>query len=282
VTEPKGWIGLWGAGAECLPACRLPAHTPPPPPPLFSTRTPQHAVPIGINGFGRIGRLVARIAVRLLPLIFTRPPRNSHTFDRSALIPPPPSANHHRHQQLKDPQCKLVSINTGADAEYMAYQFKYDSVHGRWDGSVDVEGDDLIINGQRVKTTHTRKVCMYICMYACMHVRAWHADPWSDRDFSSIDPSVSRWPPTSTSTTHLMLFTHPPTTLTARGDRLGQARRGVHLRVHGRLPHQGDVPGAFRDPGTRACAGLCQHHVPASSITAPLSFRAASSTNTQT
>lgn len=78
-------------------------------------------MPIGINGFGRIGRLVARIAV-------------------------------------KDPQCKLVSINTGADAEYMAYQFKYDSVHGRFDGSVDVEGDDLIINGHRVKTTHTRKV----------------------------------------------------------------------------------------------------------------------------
>ena len=51
-----------------------------------------------------------------------------------------------------------MSINTGADAEYMAYQFKYDSVHGRWDGSVDVEGDDLIINGQRIKTTHTRKV----------------------------------------------------------------------------------------------------------------------------
>ncbi len=78
------------------------------------------AVPIGINGFGRIGRLVARIAV-------------------------------------KDPQCKLVAINTGADAEYMAYQFKYDSVHGRFDGKVDVEGDDIIIDGHRVKTTHTRK-----------------------------------------------------------------------------------------------------------------------------
>jgi len=78
------------------------------------------AVPIGINGFGRIGRLVARIAV-------------------------------------KDPETKLVAINTGADATYMAYQFKYDSIHGKWDGSVDVNGDDLIINGQTVKTTHTRK-----------------------------------------------------------------------------------------------------------------------------
>lgn len=58
---------------------------------------------------------------------------------------------------MKDPQTKLVAINTGADATYMAYQFKYDSVHGRFDGTVDVNGDDLIIDGQVVKTTHTRK-----------------------------------------------------------------------------------------------------------------------------
>jgi glyceraldehyde 3-phosphate dehydrogenase len=71
----------------------------------------------GINGFGRIGRLVARIMV-------------------------------------DDPNAKLLAINTGADAQYMAYQFKYDSVHGRWKGSLEVDGDDLIINGQRIKTTH--------------------------------------------------------------------------------------------------------------------------------
>jgi glyceraldehyde-3-phosphate dehydrogenase type I len=59
--------------------------------------------------------------------------------------------------QIKDPACKLVAINTGADANYMAYQFKYDSVHGRFDGKIDVNGDDLIINGQTIKTTHTRK-----------------------------------------------------------------------------------------------------------------------------
>ena len=75
---------------------------------------------MGINGFGRIGRLVARIMV-------------------------------------KDPRCDLKAINTGAAAEYMAYQFKYDTIHGRWDGSLEVDGDDLIINGQRVKTTHARK-----------------------------------------------------------------------------------------------------------------------------
>lgn len=74
----------------------------------------------GINGFGRIGRLVARI-------------------------------------MIEDPRTTLKAINTGADATYMAYQFKYDTVHGRWKGSIEVEGDDLVINGQRVKTTHQRK-----------------------------------------------------------------------------------------------------------------------------
>jgi len=38
----------------------------------------------------------------------------------------------------------------------MAYQFKYDTIHGRWGGSLEVDGDDMIINGQRVKTTHSR------------------------------------------------------------------------------------------------------------------------------
>merc|ERR1719408_584969 len=74
----------------------------------------------GINGFGRIGRLVARIMVT-------------------------------------DERTDLLHINTGAAAEYMAYQFKYDPIHGRWDGSLEVDGDTMIINGQKVMTTHTRK-----------------------------------------------------------------------------------------------------------------------------
>lgn len=73
----------------------------------------------GINGFGRIGRLVARIAI-------------------------------------EHPDASLLAINTGADATYMAYQFKYDSVHGRWKGTVEVDGKDLIINGKRIKTTSAR------------------------------------------------------------------------------------------------------------------------------
>jgi len=74
----------------------------------------------GINGFGRIGRLVARI-------------------------------------MINDPNSNLIAINTGADATYMAYQFKYDTVHGTWKGSIETEGDSLIINGKKVATTHARK-----------------------------------------------------------------------------------------------------------------------------
>eukprot|EP01084_Bolivina_argentea_P131848 232669_1 len=77
------------------------------------------AVPCGINGFGRIGRLVTRSIVQ-------------------------------------NPEADLKIINTGADPDYMAYQFKYDTVHGKWDGTVEVDGSDLIINNQRIPTSHTR------------------------------------------------------------------------------------------------------------------------------
>jgi len=78
------------------------------------------AVPCGINGFGRIGRLVARI-------------------------------------MIKDPETNLVQINAGsATPDYMAYQFKYDTIHGRFDGSVVIDGDDLVIDGQRIITSRQR------------------------------------------------------------------------------------------------------------------------------
>jgi glyceraldehyde 3-phosphate dehydrogenase len=78
------------------------------------------AVPCGINGFGRIGRLVARI-------------------------------------MIKDPETNLVHVNAGsATTDYMAYQFKYDSIHGRFDGTTVVDGDDLVIDGNRIICTRER------------------------------------------------------------------------------------------------------------------------------
>lgn len=74
------------------------------------------AIRVAINGFGRIGRLVLRAA-----------------FEAGR----------------KD--VEFVAINDLADAKTNAHLLKYDSVHGRFNGSVEVDGNDLIINGQRVK-----------------------------------------------------------------------------------------------------------------------------------
>jgi glyceraldehyde 3-phosphate dehydrogenase len=69
---------------------------------------------IGINGFGRIGRLVFRAA-------------------------------------LKRPEVEVVAINDPfIDADYMTYMLKYDSVHGRFQGSVEARGGKLIVNGQEI------------------------------------------------------------------------------------------------------------------------------------
>jgi len=74
---------------------------------------------MGINGFGRIGRLATRV-------------------------------------MIEDPNCELAAINSGHDIGYMAYQLKYDTVHGRFKGTIDIDGTDLIINGKRVKTWKSR------------------------------------------------------------------------------------------------------------------------------
>ena len=77
------------------------------------------AIKVGINGFGRIGRLVFRRAIELGGFEF-------------------------------------VSINDLTDAPTLAHLLKYDSVHGKFNGSVDVDGSDLIINGDRLKITAER------------------------------------------------------------------------------------------------------------------------------
>ncbi len=72
-------------------------------------------IKIGINGFGRIGRLVLR-------------------------------------QGISRPDVEFVAVNDlAADAEYMAYLFQYDSVHGRFDGEVHAENGNLVINGKIIR-----------------------------------------------------------------------------------------------------------------------------------
>jgi glyceraldehyde 3-phosphate dehydrogenase len=77
-------------------------------------------IKIGINGFGRIGRNVLRAAV----------------------------------QNFSDIQ--VVAINDLLEPDYLAYMLRYDSVHGRFKGEVSVEGNTLIVNGQKIRLTQER------------------------------------------------------------------------------------------------------------------------------
>merc|ERR1711907_356399 len=56
----------------------------------------------------------------------------------------------------KNPETDLVLINSGASAEYMAYQMKYDSIHGVYPGTIEVADDTLVIDGNVVPLSHTR------------------------------------------------------------------------------------------------------------------------------
>lgn len=76
-------------------------------------------VKIGINGFGRIGRLVFRAAA-------------------------------------KRDNVKVVAINDLLDVEHLAYLLEYDSVHGRFDGTVEVKDGNLVVNGDTIRITAER------------------------------------------------------------------------------------------------------------------------------
>ena len=73
-------------------------------------------IKIGINGFGRIGRLIFRMA-------------------------------------LEQDQLEVVAINDLISLDYLAYLMKYDSTHGRFTGTVEVANDDLIVNGKSIRVT---------------------------------------------------------------------------------------------------------------------------------
>jgi glyceraldehyde 3-phosphate dehydrogenase len=75
------------------------------------------AIKVGINGFGRIGRMVFRAAVKDFADI------------------------------------EVVGINDLLEPDYLAYMLKYDSVHGRFKGDVSVEGNTLVVNGRKIRLT---------------------------------------------------------------------------------------------------------------------------------
>jgi glyceraldehyde 3-phosphate dehydrogenase len=75
------------------------------------------AIKVGINGFGRIGRMVFRAAVQHFPDV------------------------------------EVVGINDLLEPDYLAYMLSYDSVHGKFKGSVAVDGNTLIVNGKNIRLT---------------------------------------------------------------------------------------------------------------------------------
>jgi glyceraldehyde 3-phosphate dehydrogenase len=77
-------------------------------------------IKIGINGFGRIGRMVFRAAA----------------------------------QNFSD--IEVVGINDLLEPDYLAYMLKYDSVHGRFKGDISVDGNTLIVNGKKIRLTQER------------------------------------------------------------------------------------------------------------------------------
>ena len=76
-------------------------------------------IKIGINGFGRIGRIAFRIAV-------------------------------------SRPNVQVVGINDLLDVEHLAYLLKYDSVHGQFDGTIETKNGNLVVNGNEIRVTAER------------------------------------------------------------------------------------------------------------------------------
>ena len=75
------------------------------------------AIKVGINGFGRIGRMVFRAAIKNFSDI------------------------------------EIVGINDLLEPDYLAYMLQYDSVHGRFQGEVSVDGNTLVVNGKKIRLT---------------------------------------------------------------------------------------------------------------------------------
>src|SRR5512147_2494001 len=75
------------------------------------------AIKVGINGFGRIGRMAFRAIAKDFP------------------------------------DLEVVAINDLREPDYLAYMLKYDSVHGNFKGEIRVDGSNLIVNGRKIRLT---------------------------------------------------------------------------------------------------------------------------------
>ena len=77
------------------------------------------SIKVGINGFGRIGRMVLRCA-------------------------------------MAHPEIEIVGINDLCPADYLAYMVKYDTMHGRFDGDIYAEGNNIVVNGKSIPVSAER------------------------------------------------------------------------------------------------------------------------------
>ncbi|MBI5784662.1 MAG: type I glyceraldehyde-3-phosphate dehydrogenase, partial [Rhodocyclales bacterium] len=77
------------------------------------------AIKVGINGFGRIGRMTFRAIAK----------------------------------EAEFSDIEVVAINDLLEPDYLAYMLQYDSVHGNFKGTIAVEGNNLIVNGKKIRLT---------------------------------------------------------------------------------------------------------------------------------
>ena len=75
---------------------------------------------VGINGFGRIGRLVFRAA-------------------------------------MENKNVEVVGINDLIETDYLSYMLRYDTTHGKFKGSVSTEGNNLVVNGNKIRITSEKE-----------------------------------------------------------------------------------------------------------------------------
>ncbi len=111
------------------------------------------AVRVGINGFGRIGRNVLRAAVL-----------------------------------MKQSALEFVAVNDITDTKTLAHLLKYDSIHGRFAGTVDVQGDALVVNGKPIKV---------------LAVKEPERLPWKDLGVQLVLESTGRFTEREAASKHL-------------------------------------------------------------------------------